>query len=114
MNKTTILATILFSSFTLYQCTGPKIILTSPADKELAAAQKRWPDATKESLAEGHTIYTTKCTKCHADKGITSRSEAEWGRAIAEMAPKANLTDGEKETLTRYVYTVRELNAVKR
>ncbi len=113
MKKITIITTILFASFTLYQCTGPKFILTSPADKELAAAQKRWPDATKESLAEGYSIYTTKCTKCHGDKGITSRSEAEWGKAIAEMAPKANLTGIEKETLTRYIYTVRELNAVK-
>ncbi len=102
-----------FATFTLYQCTGPQFILTAPADKELTAAQKRWPDATKESLAAGHTIFTTKCTQCHQAKNIPSRSEAEWTKEIAEMAPKAKLTAAETETLTRYVYTVRELYAKK-
>ncbi len=113
MRKTTLIIAILFGSFTFYQCTGPAAVISSPADKELAAAVKRWPDATKEQLTEGYTIYTTKCTKCHGDKGITSRSEAEWATAIASMAPKAKLTDVEKENLTRYVYTARELGAVK-
>jgi len=113
MKTTAIIIAILFASFTFYQCTGPAAIITSPADKELIAAQKRWPYVTKEQLTEGYTIYTTKCTKCHGDKGITSRSEAEWGIAIGEMAPKAKLTDMEKENLTRYVYSAREVGVGK-
>lgn len=113
MNKFSFFAFALFANFTFYQCSAPGFVLSSPKDNELAAAQKRWPDVTKESFTQGYTIYTTKCTKCHGDKGIPGKSEADWGKYIGYMAPKANLTAAETETLTRYVYTIREMYTKK-
>ena len=112
MKKISLIVAITFATFTFYKCAAPAA-LTSPADKELAIAKKRWPDATKESLAQGHSIYTVQCMKCHGDKGITSRSEAEWTKVLGYMAPKANLTAAETEIVQRYIYTARELSLAK-
>lgn len=58
MKKTTTIIAILLASFTFYQCAGPVAVISSPADKELTAAQKRWPDATKESLTQGGLLQS--------------------------------------------------------
>ena len=93
----------------LAYCTGIKPIANVPDDQLLRIANKRWPDATKASLTAGQVIYTTKCTQCHGIKSIQNRTEAEWIHEIDDMSPKAKLTPEEKETLSRYLLSAREL-----
>lgn len=90
-------------------CSTGKYALTSPAEAELAIAQKQWPDVTPESLNHGYTIYTTRCNKCHGLKRLTRYTEAEWAKAINTMAPKAKLTGDEKEILKKYIFAAREV-----
>lgn len=90
-------------------CTSVKPVATIPDDQLLRIANKRWPAATKESLIAGQLIYTTKCTQCHGIKSIQNRTEAEWIHEIDDMSPKAKLTPEEKEILSRYLLSAREL-----
>jgi cytochrome c5 len=99
---------------TVVNCTSTKKTqsATTKADP-LAIAQKRWPDATAQSLVEGEEIYNGPCKRCHGDSGIANHSEAEWDGIIKKMAPKAKLTPEQTETLRRYIYTTREATASK-
>ena len=97
-------ATMLF----FYECSSTKTVLTAPTSSELTVAQKRWPDATQQSLNDGYVIYTTKCNTCHELMNIPKRSEKSWEHEITDMAPKAKLTASEKETLRQYILSTRE------
>jgi len=102
-------------SMSLYHCGSPKKTATStatppPHSKEsvIAIAQKRWPDATIESLRAGQDIYNNQCTKCHDAKDINDYSEDEWLPLIDKMSRKAHLDDSDKEIVRRYILSVRE------
>ncbi len=110
---------ILFTAICLIQCKTKKSATTpvatpayAPSEKELSIAQKNWPNSTTEQLQEGNTIYRTKCTKCHENFEITSFSEKKWKHEINDMAPKAKLTDLEKENLSKFILSYREANTV--
>ena len=75
---------------------------------ELEIAQKRWAGTTSADLSEGKNIFETKCTRCHGAKNILTRSEENWKASIAKMAPRAKLTEEEKDKLTRYILSYRE------
>lgn len=75
------------------------------AETMLATAQKRWPDATMAQLDEGKQIFNGQCTKCHGAKKMSSGDEAKWEKDINRMAPKARISDDQKEKLKRYVFT---------
>ena len=84
----------------------------SPGDKELAVAQKTWPNTTLEELKEGNSIYRNQCTECHKNFEITKFSEKKWKHEIDEMAPKAKLTAEQKDKLTKFILSYREANTV--
>ncbi len=86
-----------------------KVMATYPTNAELIIAQKRWPEATQESLNNGYTIYTTKCNTCHGLKNVPKLSEKKWEHEIDVMAPKAKLTASEKELLRQYILSTREV-----
>lgn len=79
----------------------------SSMDAQLTAVKKRFPDATKEELQKGHSIYTGACTKCHGTKDVTSYTEPRLLEIVDEMAPRANLTTEEKQALIRFAVGVR-------
>jgi mono/diheme cytochrome c family protein len=115
MQKTII---IIGAAFLLAFCHTKKKAVESPAPavvtvapkSALEIAQKRWPNTNSDELAQGKTIYETKCTKCHGEKKIVTRSEKSWLHEIDDMSPKAHLTPEEKEKLTRYILSYREAN----
>lgn len=78
-----------------------------PGDAEVVAIKTKYPDATAEQLANGYSIYTGACTNCHGKKNLYSRTEEEWTKAIARMAPKAKITDEQKDHLTKYVFAMK-------
>jgi mono/diheme cytochrome c family protein len=54
-------------------------------------------------LEAGRTIYTTKCTKCHGDKGVSNYTATTWDGILKYMAPNAKLTPTETAQVTAYV-----------
>ena len=78
-------------------------------DKELKAIQIKFPEVTSATLSEGQRIYTGPCTKCHgtAKMKIYKRSEESWQHEINAMAPKARITDTEKDALWKYILAMR-------
>ena len=118
MKKTIIFASVIATMFVISKCTGPKTATKTPETKEeskapsnslLEIANKTWPAATVASLAQGQTIYTTKCNKCHELFPIVGRSEASWKHEIKDMAPKAKLTAEETDLLSQYLLSARQV-----
>ncbi len=60
-----------------------------------------------QTLNDGFAVYNGPCTNCHGKKNIFSRTEAEWQKAIDRMAPKAKITEEQKDALTKYVFAMK-------
>lgn len=79
----------------------------APGNEELIAIQAKYKDVTMETLAEGHSLYTVTCTKCHGARSIYSRAEEKWPDIIESMAPKSKLTEIQKDALLKYVLAIK-------
>lgn len=84
-----------------------------PGPSELAAAQKRWPSVTAQTMDDGYDLFTGACAHCHAPKDIPSRSEEQWQHALDKMIPKAHLSDEDAEKVREFVLAAREVRADK-
>lgn len=62
-------------------------------------------EQSAEDLAAvtGQSTYNAKCGKCHGLKVTTDYTADRWASILAVMAPKANLTEVEKENVYAYV-----------
>ena len=56
-----------------------------------------------KTLEEGRQLYTTRCTECHDLELIDSRSIDSWRTAVAGMARRANLNDGQQARIIAYL-----------
>ncbi|HWY10291.1 MAG TPA: cytochrome c [Bacteroidia bacterium] len=83
----------------------PDILM--PGDAQLKAIQVKFADATAQTLKDGYDIYIGPCTNCHGKKNMFRDSEAEWQHNIDKMAPKAKITDAQKDALWKYVLSMR-------
>ena len=63
------------------------------------------PDAPqKESYEQmGSSIYSAKCTKCHAAKTVSNYTMRQWDSILKNMVPKAKLSNEEEEQVTAYI-----------
>ena len=52
---------------------------------------------------QGQSTYNAKCGSCHGLKVTTDYTSDRWVSIMQVMAPKANLTDAEKENVLVYV-----------
>lgn len=78
-----------------------------PGDAQLKAIQTVSVDVTAATLKEGYDIYVGACTNCHGKKNMHKQTEAEWQEDINRMAPKAKITDAQKDALWKYVLSMR-------
>ena len=78
-----------------------------PTNVQLKAIQVKYPDVTMQNLTNGHDIYTGVCTNCHGMKNIYKRSEESWKHEIDVMAPKANISDTQKDELFKYILSMK-------
>lgn len=78
-----------------------------PGELELQAIQLKYPDATAQTLSNGHELYIGKCTDCHRKKNIFAFSENKWKEIIADMAPRSHLTPKETDDLYKYVLSMK-------
>ena len=54
-------------------------------------------------LAEGHTIYTNRCTECHDLELIDSRTVSGWQKTIAGMARRAGVNADQQAAILEYI-----------
>jgi hypothetical protein len=80
---------------------------TEPTESQLTAGKTRFPDLTLEVLKSGHTIFYGACTNCHGAKDIPSRSEEKWTHILSKMAPKAELSEEQKDQVWKYILSVK-------
>lgn len=78
-----------------------------PTDVQLKAIQVKYPEVTMQTLTNGHDIYVGVCTNCHGMKNIYKRSEESWKHEIDVMAPKAKITDSQKDELFKYILSMK-------
>lgn len=85
----------------------PSTGIFAPGNEQLTAIKTKYPEATLQSLTEGHSIYTGVCTNCHGAKSIYRIPEQNWQEIIDDMSPKARLTASQKDALTKYVFSIK-------
>jgi cytochrome c5 len=54
-------------------------------------------------IAQGKTVFETKCGKCHNLKRTIDYTADRWDGILKQMAPKAKLTQEETEQVAAYV-----------
>jgi hypothetical protein len=60
-------------------------------------------DSAKAALAEGHKLYTTRCTECHDLELLDSRGMDGWQRTVAGMSRRAGLSAAEQARILDYL-----------
>ena len=55
------------------------------------------------TITEGKTLYETNCNKCHELINPGKFTETEWTKNLNWMAPKAKITDTQKQTIFAYL-----------
>lgn len=60
-----------------------------------------------EYLAQGNTIFTNSCGKCHDLPNPTDHSAQDWVGIMNSMAPKAKLTEKQHEMVYDYIVSVK-------
>lgn len=76
----------------------------SATDATIPTADK--VSTSQESIDAGHTIFTTKCTKCHSakDKAVASQTYDELRPVLASMSKKSKLNSEEAAQVAAYVF----------
>ena len=88
---------------------APATSSTTTADPALAGSAGARPVAPTATSPEakaaiaGQQTYNAKCGSCHGLKVTTNYTSERWASILAIMAPKANLTEDEKNNVYAYV-----------
>ena len=77
-------------------------------EADVTRAQQRWPDATREQLEQGRTMYVRRCAGCHALHRPERYAPEEWPRWVEEMTDDAKLTAEERVAIERYLVLASE------
>ena len=55
------------------------------------------------TLAEGHMLYTNRCTECHDLELLDSRTVASWQKAVSGMAKRAGVNADQQQRIIDYI-----------
>lgn len=58
-----------------------------------------------KAIEAGHTIFTTKCTRCHGEKPLEKWDYEELRPVLASMVKKAKLSEEETGQVSAYAYS---------
>jgi hypothetical protein len=122
MKNLKLIAIIVIANMT-FSCTSKKTVVVKtvaaktvnsllPTDIELKAIQPKYPDVTLQNLNNGYAIYSGACTNCHGMKNLYNRSEESWKHEVDDMAPRANITDAQKDDLFKYILAMKASRSV--
>jgi cytochrome c2 len=76
----------------------------SPAVTEATIPTSTAVSKDTKTIEAGHTIFTTKCTRCHKEKPIQKWTYEKLRPTLAVMVKRAKLDNTEIQQLTAYVY----------
>lgn len=79
----------------IYSCTSQSTTKNTVKDYNFGV--------TKEQLATAADLYNTRCGKCHDLPSAKDYTAEQWKPIMDAMAPKAKLTDEEKNWVLAYV-----------
>lgn len=82
--------------------------LPTPSPADAVRAQRRWSEASVDSLARGRELYVRRCAGCHNLPLPESRSEEAWIKVMDEMAEEAKLSPDERVLVERFLLTMRD------
>ncbi len=102
-----VLGLFIFSCTSKKSTTGSSPDTLIPGDAQLQKIQTIYPDVTAQTLKEGYDIYVGPCTNCHGKKNMYKRTAGEWENDVNRMAPKAKITDAQKDALWKYIVSMR-------
>lgn len=66
-----------------------------------AAPREKSPE--EKAAIAGQSTFNAKCGKCHGLKPAQDYTAVRWAQILAVMAPKANLTEEERNNVYAYV-----------
>ncbi|MCD6069152.1 MAG: hypothetical protein K0S33_3978 [Bacteroidetes bacterium] len=75
-----------------------------------AASDIRYPGLPKEDIAAGEKLYNGECGRCHRLFEPEFKSEQDWPAIMDWMAPKAQLSDAQKQKVLKYVLCAADVN----
>jgi cytochrome c1 len=94
-----------------FSCKTAKVVKTVSIEEQMGFAKTQWNDVNEDQLIAGKSIFENQCTKCHGMKKIENYTVEKWEKEINKMAPKAKINAEQKESLRRYVLTLKGLEA---
>ncbi|MEI8049087.1 MAG: cytochrome C [Bacteroidota bacterium] len=59
--------------------------------------------ASLAELQQGHDLFQNNCGKCHKLPKPDSRSNPDWEKVLAKMAPKAKLDKDQSNLVYKYI-----------
>ncbi|MCL1677072.1 c-type cytochrome [Elizabethkingia meningoseptica] len=79
------------------------IISCGTRSKTVASTDKPSFKLTEQQLATATELFNTRCGKCHDLPKPEDHTAEQWKPIMDQMAPKAKLTDEEKNWVLAYV-----------
>jgi uncharacterized membrane protein len=77
----------------------------SPSVTEATIPTESAVSKSSATISAGHTLFTTKCTRCHGQKPVEKWTYEELRPVLASMVKKAKLDKTETEQVSAYVYS---------
>ncbi|MCC6899714.1 MAG: hypothetical protein IT377_12110 [Polyangiaceae bacterium] len=74
----------------------------------VTAAQRRWPETSREELERGQATFAAKCKECHALPSPRAHTADEWVAITRKMGKLAGLDAPSSQSVLRYVTAARE------
>ena len=74
-----------------------------PPVSPILIARAQSDHVTAQRLSEGRVLFTHRCLECHTLPVITKYSRDEWPHLVSRMAPRADLTPAEEQSVLAYV-----------
>src|SRR5690349_9349188 len=104
MKKTITIAVMALAVLACHRKTVPATDSTAnqPASGSTSATPKM-DAAHAEMVAQGKTVYTSSCGRCHALKNTTDYTQQRWEGILKSMIPKAKLNETQAQQVTAYV-----------
>ncbi len=81
----------------LLSLAGCRASLYVPTDEDAG------PGAAREELLKGRELYVQRCGSCHTLRLPESYTAPEWLQKLQEMAPRAHLSDQERNLISKFI-----------
>src|SRR5579875_1214771 len=104
MKKIIVIAIVSLAALACHRNTAPSstvIISNSPMEKKTTSTTDNSNDVAM--VAQGKTVYESRCNKCHELKVVENFTQDRWTTILRSMVVKAKLNDDETKEVTAYV-----------